>query len=177
MSTPGLFRPFAIFAIFVAIMHAHFPVRSAETRLADARRIEAAYRLGLERAAGGAERMEAAWIRVVSLNSLADLAYESTLAWLAERDAILAEVVRDQEAWFEERSRLRRVAEDESRSPGERMRALDGMAALAVARLRAFAAVTSRPEIAAPVPGSAPHFPPPQTNLWDNSGLDRFPSW
>lgn len=103
-------------------------------------RIEAAYSAGLERAGGAAERVECARLRYASLAGLVEIAYQSTLAWLAERASLLQAVQEDQNRWLAGRDRIIRNADDpEGMTAGD----LDKAAGMMLERLRFFGCITA----------------------------------
>lgn len=100
----------------------------------DLARIEEAYRAGLREARDGSERFEAERLRVVALAELTERTYESTLAWMTERNDSTQRFENGQRLW------LRRLRE--SLSAADTAEAMHEVAETLQGRLRVFGAVT-----------------------------------
>lgn len=100
----------------------------------DLARIEDAYRAGLREAKDEPERFEVERLRVVALVELTGRTYESTLAWMAERNDSTQRFENGQRLW------LRRL--HESLSAAETAEAMQEVAEALQERLRVFGAAT-----------------------------------
>ena len=119
---------------------AQAPVVPLESLLGRVERIESAYRAGLEKATLPEERTACARIRYASLAGLVEIAYESTLAWLAESDALLRAMQDDQGRWLAERDGLvKNAAFPAETADGD----LDKASSLMLERLRFLVLVTA----------------------------------
>ena len=126
--------------IVLCLLVCLFPLRAECEEIplrnrAELLRIEAAYEAGMRQAAGQGDAVACLRLRVLALAELTERTYQSTLAWLGEREHLARALEDDQRLWM---LRLAFLSSHGDESLGE-------MAGLYMDRLRVFGRVTTNP--------------------------------
>lgn len=112
----------------------------ADVRAVD--RIENAYRTGFAKAGTPREKLECSEIRSHSLAMLAEVSYQSTVAWLVERGELIEVLAADQKQWAATHRGFLDKAERKGVKPVVAMAAYEAAAEMALARIKVFRAIT-----------------------------------